>query len=64
MSSSQKLEDYCQSETSLIYLPKANFTTIWHLAGGNIGPGRQEIKVELDHNEFMADSQLALCIWK
>ncbi len=62
MISSQKLKDQCDSGTSLIYPPKAHFTSIWHLAGGNIGPGWQEMKAELDHNEFMANSQVALCM--
>lgn len=58
MLSSQKPKNQCGA--SLIYPPKANFTSIWHLAGGNIGPGWQEMKAELDHNEFMANSQVAL----
>lgn len=62
MSSTQKLTDQYGSGTSLIYLPNANVTSIWHLAGGNTGPGWQEMKAELHHNEFMAHSQVALCM--
>lgn len=64
MSSAQKLKDQCGGGTSMIYLPKANVTSIWHLAGGNTGPGWQEMNAELHHNEFMAHSQVALCMCK
>lgn len=60
----QKLEDQCGCGTLLIYLPKANVTSIWHLAGGNTGPGWQEMNAALHHNEFMAHGQVALCMCK
>lgn len=47
-----------------IYLPKANVTSIWHLAGGNTGPGWQEMNAALHHNEFMEHGQVALCMCK
>lgn len=45
---------------SEIYVPKANVTSIWHMTG-NAGPGWQKMRAEVDHNEFMANSQVALC---
>lgn len=59
-----KLEKRRGCGTPLIYLPTVNVTSIWHLVGGETGPGWQEMKAELHHNELVAPGQLSLCVQK
>lgn len=64
MSATLKLKKRRGCGTAQNYLPTINVTSIWHLVGGETGPGWQEIKAELHHNEFVAWGQLSLCIQK
>lgn len=64
MSATLKLKKQRGCGTPLNYLPTINVTSIWHLVGGETGPGWQEMKVELHHNEFVALGQLSLCVQK
>lgn len=64
MSATLKLKKRRGCGTPLNYRPTMNVTSIWHLVGGETGPGWQEMKAELHHNEFVALGQLSLCVQK